>query len=514
MSTIVRMTGITEAFPGVLANDHIDFTVEAGEVHALLGENGAGKTTLMNILYGLYQPDEGEIYINGQRVVLHSPKDAINLGMGMVHQHFMLIPPFSVAENIVLALKSSREPFLDDSSLVAKRISDLATKYCLSVDPEARIWQLSVGQQQRVEILKSLYRGARLLILDEPTAVLTPQEVKELLQVLRSLVAQGNSVIFITHKLDEVMQVSDRVTVLRDGKVVGTLKTADASKRGLARMMVGREMLSRLAKKPLEAGPLVLEVKDLLVLNDKRLPAVKDVSLTVRRGEILGIAGVDGNGQRELSQAITGLREVASGRIYFHGQDITGGSPQHFIALGGAHIPEDRYEMGLIMDFDLAENAILGVLDKPPFAKGLFLDQSAIEEHAQNLIVQYDVRTPSISVLARNLSGGNAQKLLLARELSRSPSLIVAVQPTRGLDVGATEYVQQQLVEHRNRGAAVLLISTELDEILMLSDRVAVMYEGGIMGVISSDHIDIEEIGLMMAGARRVSTPPQEGERC
>ena len=509
---VVEMKGITKRFPGVVANDHIDFEVRAGEVHALLGENGAGKTTLMNVLYGLYQPDEGEIYIRGRKVTLRSPRDAIALGIGMVHQHFMLVPPLTVVENVILGLRSSRGPFLD-TDRAEKRIADLSKRYGLKVDPRAQIWQLSVGEQQRVEIIKALYRGADILILDEPTSVLTPPEVKELFSVLRRMAEEGKAVIFITHKLHEVMAVSDRVTVLRDGRVVSTLDTEDTDERKLAKMMVGREVLFRVAREEVERGEIALEVRDLWVMGDKGLPALKGISLSLRQGEILGIAGVAGNGQGELAEAITGLRRATRGKVLIAGKDMTNRPSGEIIEAGVGYIPEERIRRGLIMDFSVAENAILETHHRPPFAdgwflpfaKGWFLNNQEIDRYVERLISDYEVKTPSKDVPVKHLSGGNLQRLILARELSREPKLLVAAQPTRGLDVGATEYIRRKLMEQRARGTAILLISEDLDEILSLSDRIAVMYEGEIVGIVPAEEAEVEEIGLMMAGAKRMN---------
>jgi len=505
------MRGITKRFPGVLANDHIDFDIKAGEIHALLGENGAGKTTLMNILYGFYRPDEGEIRIRGKRVVLRSPKDAIDLGIGMVHQHFMLVPPLTVTENVILGLKSSREPFLD-LDRAEKQIVELSKKFGLKVDPKAKIEQLSVGEKQRVEIIKALYRGAQILILDEPTAVLTPPEVKELMIILRRMAKEGLAVIpFITHKLPEVMAIGDRVTVLRRGKVVARIRTKRTDERSLAKKMVGRKVLFRVKKYRCKISKLVLNVKNLWALNDKGLPALKNVSFSICGGEILGIAGVAGNGQRELAEVLTGLRKATRGRVYVRGKDMTNKSPGKFIDQGVGHIPEDRLGMGLVMDFSIAENLVLETHSKPPFAhqwfmpfdKKWFLNRHEIDKHAEKLISEYDIMTPSKDVPARNLSGGNLQRLILARELSRNPRVLIANQPTRGLDVGATEFIRNKLMEQRGKGMAIFLISEDLDEIISMSDNVAVMYEGEIVGMVPAAKARIKEMGLMMAGVKR-----------
>ncbi|MBC7265159.1 MAG: ABC transporter ATP-binding protein [Chloroflexi bacterium] len=511
------MRGIVKRFPGVLANDHIDFDVHAGEIHALLGENGAGKTTLMNVLYGLYQPDEGEIYVNGRRVVIGSPYQAIKLGIGMVHQHFMLAQPLTVAENVVLGLPSPREPLLDLAQ-AEKRINEISQAYGLKVDPRAQVWQLAVGEQQRVEIIKALYRQAALLILDEPTAVLTPQEVKELFVVLRRMAEQGHAIIFITHKLHEVMALSDRITVLKAGRVVATVNRSDATPEKLAQMMVGREVLFRLPKEKVEKGRVILQVKSLEALGDKGLPALKEVSLAVHQREILGIAGVSGNGQRELAEVIAGLRPAREGKVLIDGQDVTNRSPCDIIEQGLAYIPEERLQMGVVTDFSVAENMILETHGQRPFADGgflplnrcWFLNRRAIEDYATQKISEYDVKTPDLRTPARHLSGGNIQRLILARELSRQPKLLLAAQPTRGLDIGATEYIRRKLLEERARGTAILLISEDLDEILALSDRIAVMYEGEIVGIVPGEGADVEQLGLMMAGALRLEAGPTQ----
>jgi len=495
---LVKMQGITKRFPGVLANDNIDLEVQAGQVHALLGENGAGKTTLMNILSGLYRADAGEIYIRGQRVHLQSPRDAIDLGIGMVHQHFMLVEPQTVAENVILGLKTPR--FFLDMARIEREIAGFSKQYGLQVDPRARIWQLSVGEQQRVEILKMLYRGVDLLIMDEPTAVLTPQEVDELFVTLRRMADEGKAVIFISHKLDEVMAISDQVTVLRSGKVVATVDTSQTTKEELARMMVGREVLFRVEKKPVEPGRVVLEVRNLQALNDKGLPALKGVSFTIRQGEILGIAGVAGNGQRELAEVVTGLRKATNGRVLIAGCELTNCSPRRVIRERVSHVPEDRLGMGLVPNLAVSDNVILKSYRDPPLARGPFLDRRSIRRFAARLIKAFNIITPSQETPVKLLSGGNLQRTILAREISIGPRLMVAVHPTRGLDVGATESVRNLLLKQREDGAAILLISEDLDELLTLSDRIAVMYEGRIMGIVDVEEADVGEIGLMMAG--------------
>ncbi len=495
----VRMEGITKRFPGVLANDHVDFAVRHGEIHALLGENGAGKTTLMKILTGLYQPDEGQILIDAQPVVVRSPRDAINLGLGMVHQHFMLVESHTVAENIILGLDDPR--FALNLGRVEKEIAALADRYHLQVDPRAKIWQLSVGEQQRVEILKALYRGARILVMDEPTAVLTPQEVKELFNTLRRMAEEGQTVIFISHKLGEVMSVAERITVLRRGRVVDTVHASGTDRRSLAQMMVDREVLFRLDKQQREPGEVVLEIDGLSALSDKGLKALRDVSLTLRQGEILGIAGVAGNGQRELAETTVGLRPVTEGRILLSDEDITNRSPREVMDRAVAYIPEDRTGVGLVMGLSVAENLILKSYREPPVSSGLFLDADVIAARAKELMEAYDVMAPDIETRTRLLSGGNLQKLILAREISSRPALMVAVYPTRGLDIGATEAVRRLLLEQRQAGGAILLISEDLDELLTMSDRIAVLYEGRVMGVVDAEEAGVEELGLMMAGS-------------
>ena len=505
--TALELKGITKRFGDLIANDHIDFDMKIGEIHALLGENGAGKTTLMNILYGLYQPDEGEIYIAGKKVSIRSPKDAIDLGIGMVHQHFMLIPSLTVAENIILGLKS-RNPFLNLKS-AEKKIQDISGQYGMKVDPNAKIWQLSVGEQQRVEILKALYRGVRVLILDEPTAVLTGPETKELMSILKRMAKDSLGIVpFITHKLREVMAISDRVTVLRKGKVVTTIATKDTNEEDLAKKMVGRATIHDLKRNPARKGRVILEVKDLEALSEKGLPALKKVTFSLKEGEILGLAGVAGNGQRELLQVINGLRKATAGKIFIFGSEMTNRSPADMIETGIGYVPEDRHGTGSIADFSVSENLILKIHNKSPisnsaglpFKKNWFLNHREIDNHAAQLIAHYNVMTPSTDAPARQLSGGNLQKLILARELSREPKLLVAAQPTRGLDVGATEDVRRTLLELREKGTGILLVSEDLDEIMVMSDRIAVIYEGEIMGIMQADEARIEEIGQMMGG--------------
>ncbi|KUK26822.1 MAG: ABC transporter ATP-binding protein [Acetothermia bacterium 64_32] len=498
---MLLMQDIVKAFPGVVANDHVTFEVRAGEVHALLGENGAGKTTLMNILYGLYRPDSGHIFIKGKEVHIRSPRDAIAHGIGMVHQHFKLVYPHTVAENVALGLSGT--PFFRPARAVERGLVELSQRYGLPVDPKARVWQLSAGEQQRVEILKALYRGAEILILDEPTSVLTPQETAELFKVLSRMKEEGHAVIFITHKLSEVMEVADRVTVMRRGKVVDTLPVSQTDKVSLARMMVGREVVFRLSKGECSPGEEALVLEDVHVMGDRGLPALKGVSLRVCRGEILGVAGVAGNGQRELVEVVCGLRRVQSGRVIVLGKDLTNRSARRVADVGVAHIPEERLRMGIVPGMTVEDNLILKRHHRPPFSRGPFLKLREIRRFASRSIEEYEIMTPSLRTPAKLLSGGNIQKLILARELSGRPGLVVAAHPTYGLDVGATELIRQLLIRQRDSGAGVLLVSEDLDEIMSLSDRIAVMFGGEIMGILPAAEASLEEIGLMMAGERR-----------
>ena len=498
---VLELRGITKRFPGVLANDHVDFDLRRREVHALLGENGAGKSTLMNVLYGLYSPDEGEIRIKGDPVRMRSPKDAIDHGIGMVHQHFMLIPVMTVAENIVLAVEPTHAGVLLDYGAARKRVEELARTFGFRIDPDARVEAITVGQQQRVEILKALYRGAEILILDEPTAVLTPQEALELFEILRTLVREGMSIIFISHKLGEVLEIADRITVLRRGKAVDTVPRAGATEEGLARMMVGREVLLRVEKAAAQPTDPALRVEDIRVLDDRRLEAVRGVSFEVRRGEIVGIAGVDGNGQSELIDALSGLRHPTSGKVRLGARDVTGASAGQILDLGLGHIPEDRQRRGLVLDFTLAENIALHDFDRPPNSRFGWLFPKRMIRRAQGLLRQFDVRGGGAQTRAAALSGGNQQKVVLAREMGRDPKLLIAAQPTRGLDVGAIEFVHRRLVEARDGGEAVLLVSFELDEILSLSDRILVLYEGRIVAEHGPD-VTEEELGIEMTGGR------------
>jgi len=508
---IVSMRGIVKRFPGVVANDHIDLDIYEGEVLALLGENGAGKTTLMNILYGLYTPDEGEIYINGRRVVHRSPRDAIKNGIGMVHQHFTLVEDLTIAENVVLGLEELG--LLVDVKKVAREIIPVINELGFKLDPLQKIWQLSAGEKQKVEILKALYRKVKVLILDEPTSVLTPQDVKELFKTIRKLVSKGISVVFISHKLHEVMEIADRIVVLRKGRVVGRLKREEANPRLLAKLMVGREVFLEINKPPANVGKVVLEVKDLKALSDKGVLALKGVSFRIREGEILGVAGVAGNGQKELAEVLYGLRKPLSGKIYFLGKDITNASISERIRLGISLIPEERLKFGIVSEFPVADNFIIEVVDNEPFSVKVpfisafgvkILNHKAILDYAKKLIGKYRIVAPSPNVKARTLSGGNIQRLMVAREFERRPRLIIAEEPTAGLDVAATEYVRNLLVEMRSKGHAILLISSDLSEVLSLSDKVMVMYEGEIVGVFRPGELSIEEVGLLMAGAKKM----------
>jgi simple sugar transport system ATP-binding protein len=497
----LEMRGIVKRFPGVLANDHVDFDVKAGEIHALLGENGAGKSTLMKILYGLYQPDAGQILLNGQPIQIKSPTDSIKHGIGMIHQHFMLVDSLTVAENVALGLRSSREPQLDLAK-VSARIQQLAKTYGLQVDPNAQVSQLAVGQQQRVEIIKALYRGADLLVLDEPTAVLTPQEVDDLFVILKQMTKEGHALIFISHKLHEILELTDRVTVLRDGRVIGSRPTAGATKRDLAQMMVGREVSLERSRQPLAAGQVRLQVQNLNAANNQGQSVLKNINLELYSGEIVGVAGVSGNGQRQLAEAIAGLWPVRSGQIFLEGREVTHLPPARMLDAGLSYIPEERMLDGAIKDFSVAENLILQDHIHSPYSRGIFLDFGRIKEHAAQLIRQFDVKTPGQDTPIKNLSGGNIQKLILARELARRPRVLVAAQPTRGVDIGATEYIHNQLLQQRSEGLATLLISEDLDEIRALSDRIVVMFGGEIMGIVDNAQTTVEELGLMMAGER------------
>ncbi|MFV1859943.1 MAG: ABC transporter ATP-binding protein [Anaerolineales bacterium] len=504
---VLRLVGISKRFPGVLANDDVDFDLAPAEIHALLGENGAGKTTLMNVLYGLYEQDEGQIFINGEEVEIHDPNDALARGIGMVHQHFMLVPVMTVTENMMLGHETTHGPRLGplsdlDEERVAEEIKALGDQHGLSINPEAYVQDLSVGEEQRVEIVKALYRGAEVLILDEPTAVLAPQEAEDLFEVLRSLIAKGKSIIFITHKLKEVLAIADRITVLRDGRVVGTTEPSMTNENELAAMMVGREVILQVEKRPADPGEAVLEVQDLQVRDIREQQVVRGVSFTVQAGEILGVAGVQGNGQAELVEALTGLTPVESGHIFLHGQETTNMKPRDITEMGMAHVPEDRHKHGLVLSYPIDENLILQTYYLPPFSRRTFIQPKEVRENAEKLVREYDVRTPSIATPAGSLSGGNQQKVIVARELSREVHLLIANQPTRGLDVGSIEYIHNRIVEKRDEGVGVLLVSSELDEILSLSDRIAVMYAGEILAVLPAREATKERLGLLMAGVR------------
>jgi simple sugar transport system ATP-binding protein len=496
----VEMKGITKQFPGVLANDHVDFMVRAGEIHALVGENGAGKTTLMNVLYGLVHADSGEILIDGKPAHIGGARDAIAHGIGMVHQHFMLIPVFTVGENVMLGREPVTGPDFYNHARARDEIAKLTREYGLALDPDARMADLPVGLQQRAEIVKVLYRGANILILDEPTGVLTPQESKELFGVLRGLVKTGKTIIFISHKLREVLEISDRITVMRRGKVVGHLVTKDTSEQEIATMMVGREVLLRVDKKPAKPGPVTFKVENLTASSDRGVPALKGVSFELRQGEILGIAGVEGNGQSELVEVLAGTRRATGGRVLLADKDVTSFDARTERDAGIAFIPEDRRGTGLVLSYSVADNLILGRQRTPRFAwRELVLRLIAIKEWARRLVKEFDIRTPSIDTAARNLSGGNQQKIIVAREMASRPKVLLAAQPTRGVDIGAIEFIHRRLVAERDEGTAVLLVSAELDEIRSLSDRIAVIYEGKIVSIEPGDAPE-ERLGLLMTG--------------
>lgn len=505
---VVEMRGITKRFPGIIANDNVSFAVKKGEIHALLGENGAGKSTLMNILFGLYEQDEGDILIRGEKAKIQSPNDANRLGIGMVHQHFMLVEPFTVTENIILGSEPTQNGSID-RKLARKKVVEISERYGLSVNADAKISEISVGMQQRVEILKTLYRGAEILIFDEPTAVLTPQEIEELMVIMRNLVQEGKSIILITHKLKEIMAVSDMVTVIRRGKVVGSVATKETNPNQLAAMMVGKEVSFEVQKQEAVPGPVVLSMQDVKSFNEKGMHVLDGIHLEVRAGEIVGIAGVDGNGQSELIEAITGLRKVSSGTITLNNQNLTNQSPRTIIEAGVSHIPEDRHKRGLVLDFSVGENMVLETYYKEPFSKGGLVDYNAVFSYAKKLIDEYDVRTPSEHTLARALSGGNQQKAIIAREIDKDPKLLIAAQPTRGVDVGAIEFIHKRLIEQRDQGKAILLVSFELEEVMQLSDRIAVIYEGKLVAIVNPKETTEQELGFLMAGGRK---DKQEGE--
>lgn len=498
-SPIVEMRGIVKRFPGVLASDHVDLELYPGEILALLGENGAGKSTLINVLVGLYRPEEGEIRVRGQVVDISSPGDSAALGIGMVHQNFKLVPTMTVAENVILGMHDL--PFRPDMNQIARRIREIAAHYNMPVDPHAYIWQLSVGEQQRVEILKLIYRGAEILILDEPTAVLTPQEARDLNRVLQVMIGEGKSAIFITHKMEEVMAFSRRVCVLQHGKLVSTKYTTETNPQELATLMVGREVLFRLQKNPCQPGEPMLSLHDVHAKNDKGLPALQGLSFTICRGEVLGIAGVAGNGQRELAEVVTGLRHVTQGRVEIAGQEHANRTPLDFIKAGVSHIPADRIGMGAVGNMAVSDNVSMKGYRATPLAEKGVLRPRQILEFAREMIKRFEIATPTPATRIKFLSGGNMQKVILAREIEACKGLLVAVYPSRGLDVGATEAVRRRILEQRDQGRAVLLISEDLDELFSVADRIAVLFEGRVMGVLPAADADIEQLGLMMAGA-------------
>jgi ABC-type uncharacterized transport system ATPase subunit len=502
MDYVIEMLGIRKEFNGFVANDNITLQLSKGEIHALLGENGAGKSTLMNVLFGLYQPEAGEIRVNGKPVHITNPNKANDLGIGMVHQHFMLVDNFTVTENIILGNEPKSGGKIDIKQ-AEQKVRELSQQYGLSVDATAKIADISVGMQQRVEILKTLYRGAEILIFDEPTAVLTPQEIKELIQIMRALINEGKSIILITHKLKEIMEVCDRVTVIRKGKGIGTVNVAETDPNHLASLMVGRDVTFKTEKVEAEPKQNVLEVRGLTVNDSRGIEAVRGLDLDVRAGEIVGICGVDGNGQTELIEAITGLRIATGGTVSLNGQDITSFKPRKVTESGIGHIPQDRHKHGLVLDFPIGENMVLQTYYQKPFSKGGIMNYKAIYEKAKTLIQEFDVRTPSETTPARALSGGNQQKAIIGREFDRDPELLIAAQPTRGLDVGAIEFVHRRLIEQRDNGKAVLLLSFELDEIMNVSDRIAVIYEGAIVAVVNPKETTEQELGLLMAGSSR-----------
>lgn len=497
---VVELKQITKRFPGVIANDSISLALRKGEIHALLGENGAGKSTLMNILFGLYQPDEGLIEMNGKPVTIDNPNKAIKLGIGMVHQHFKLVQPFTVTENIILGMEPKKGLNIDYKSASAQ-VAKLSEQYGLQVNANAKIQDISVGMQQRVEIMKILFRGADVLIFDEPTAVLTPQEIQELMEIMKRLVAEGKSIILITHKLKEIMDISDRVTIIRRGKVIDTVDTDKTNPQELAEKMVGRDVSFKVDKQEPQIGQPVLQLSQVTLKGKHGISVLNGLNLDVKAGEIVGIAGVDGNGQSELIEAITGLRKIDSGSILLGGKEIANLPARKIIENGLSHIPEDRHKHGLVLDFSVSENMVLETYYKEPYSKRGFLDHKTIDEHAKALVEAFDVRTPSVETKARSLSGGNQQKAIIAREIDKNPDLLIAAQPTRGLDVGAIEFVHKQLIEQRDQGKAVLLVSFELDEIMNVSDRIAVIYEGRIVGEVLPQETNDQELGLMMSGS-------------
>ncbi|WP_339227767.1 ABC transporter ATP-binding protein [Oceanobacillus sp. FSL K6-2867] len=502
MEYVIEMLNIRKEFPGIVANDNITVQLKQGEIHALLGENGAGKSTLMNVLFGLYQPEQGEIRVKGKKVNITNPNIANDLGIGMVHQHFMLVEPFTVTQNIVLGSEPTKKTGVINVEKARKDIKEISDRYGLKVDPDAKVSDISVGMQQRVEILKTLYRGAEVLIFDEPTAVLTPQEINELMEIMRSLIKEGKSIILITHKLKEIMEVCDRCTVIRKGKGIGTVNVAETNTNELASLMVGREVHFKTEKKQAEPQGTVLTIENLVVKDSRKVELVKGLNLELRAGEIVGIAGVDGNGQSELIEAITGLRQAVSGSIKLKNKNITNKSPRKVTESGVGHIPQDRHRFGLVLDYSIGENIVLQTYYKKPYSKAKVLNYKAIYEKAEKIIKEYDVRTPSVLTKARALSGGNQQKAIIGREVDRSPDLLIAAQPTRGLDVGAIEFIHKKLIEERDKGKAILLISFELDEIMNVSDRIAVMFDGKIVAEVKPEETTEQELGLLMAGSQ------------
>ncbi|WP_110250609.1 ABC transporter ATP-binding protein [Streptohalobacillus salinus] len=506
------MLNIRKEFPGIVANNNINLQLKKGEIHALLGENGAGKSTLMNVLFGLYQPEKGEIRVNGEKVNITDPNVANRLGIGMVHQHFMLVDTFTVAQNIILGSEPTKGAAVVDIKKAEKEITELSKKYGLHVDPNAKVRDISVGMQQRAEILKTLYRGAEVIILDEPTAVLTPQEIIELMDIMKALVSEGISIILITHKLKEIMEASDRVTVIRKGEGIGTVNVDETDVDELASLMVGRQVNFKTEKEPADPKGVALSIKDLHVKDSRQAMMVKGLNLEVKSGEIVGIAGIDGNGQSELIEAITGLRKSESGEIKLNNKSLMHLSPRKVTESGVAHIPQDRHKFGLVLDYPIAENMVLQTYYQKPFSKNKILSFNTIYKHAEKLIEEFDVRTPGTKTKARALSGGNQQKAIIAREVDRSPELLIAAQPTRGLDVGAIETIHRRLIEERDKGRAVLLVSFELDEVMNVSDRIAVMFDGQIVAELKPEETNEQELGLLMAGSSKEEARQKAGD--
>lgn len=505
---VLQVKNISKHFPGILANDHINFDLRKGEIHTLLGENGAGKTTLMNILCGIYYPDEGEIYLDGKKVDIRSPFEATKNGIGMIHQHLMLVDTLTVLENVVLGLES--QGFYLNKKNISEKILEISKNYNLDINPYAKIWQLSMGEQQKVEIIKIIFREAKVLIMDEPTAVLTPQEADTLFKILRKMIKEDKNIIFISHKLDEVMKISDRITVLRRGKLVGTVDKKEIKQEELAKMMVGREVLFRLDRNPMRRKGEILKIEDLETYNDKGIKILKGINFSIHGGEIFGLAGVSGNGQKELAEVIVGLRRAITGKVYIKGEKATNLYPKAITKKGTNYIPPDRFKVGLVPNLNTVENAILRRYDREPISRGIFLNYEEAAKYTRELIKQFNIMVPRENVPVKFLSGGNLQKLILAREIREEPALLIAAHPSRGLDVGATEFIRKKLLEERDQGVAILLISEDLEELLMISDRIGVIYEGEIMGIVDIDSANINEIGLMMAGVHK--NPLVKGE--